>query len=125
MKAFLFPLRFIALFALILPVTPAFSVDTPAPVTADILKSRLKEVEASTSLDEAGKAALTEMLNNALGNLERARANQATTDTYIQAVKTAPEQAKEIRAKLDAAREDQDEVTVNATEASPFDEIQR
>jgi potassium efflux system protein len=125
MKVLLIPLRIIVFLALILPVNPAFSVDVPATVTADTLKSRLKEVEASTTLDETGKASLTEMLNNALGNLETARTNKATTDTYSQAVKTAPEQVKEIRAKLDAAGEDQAEVAVKATEASPFDEIER
>ena len=109
-----------------LPVTPAWPADTTSTiVTADKLNARLKEVEAATSLDEASRDTLTGLLNNALGNLETIRANKATTETYIQAVKTASQQASEIRAQLDKDIQADREVTVTATEASPFEEIEQ
>ena len=125
MKAFLYPLRFIALFALILPVTPAFPVDAPVLVTGEVLNARLKEVEASTSLDEETKASLTEVLNRALGNLGTVRTNKETSNNYIQARKTAPEQAAEIHQKLERDKETATEVSVNVTETSPFEEIEQ
>jgi potassium efflux system protein len=119
------PAWFILLIALLLPAAPVAAADSPAAVTAATLNARLKEVEAATSLDEKTKGSLVEMLNSALGNLETARANKVTAETYIQAVKTAPQQAQKIRDELDRHKQTPDEVTVAATEASPFDEIQR
>ena len=102
MKAVSCALWLLLILVQFLPVTPAWSADTTSTiVTADKLNARLKEVEAATSLDEASRDTLTGLLNNALGNLETIRANKATTETYIQAVKTASQQAKEIRAQLD------------------------
>lgn len=98
---------------------------TPALVTADTVKSRLKEVEASTSLEEATKAALIETLNTVLTNLETASANQATADAYSEAVKVAPQQAREIRAQLEQDRQDSPPVTVTVTQDSPFEDIER
>ena len=109
-----------------LPVTPAWPADTTSTiVTADKLDARLKEVEVATSLDDASRGTLTGLLNNALGNLETIRANKATRETYIQAVKTASQKAKEIRAQLDKDIEADLEVTVTATEASPFEEMEQ
>jgi potassium efflux system protein len=97
---------------------------TPALVTADIVKSRLKEIETSTSLDETARATLTETLNKVLGNLEAATANQAAADAYAQAVKAAPQQTKAIREQLEQKMRDQPEATVTATADSPFAEIE-
>jgi len=93
---------------------------TPALVTAETIKSRLKEVETSTSLDESTRTSLTETLNKALANLETVSANQAATDAYAGAVKAAPQQAREIRDQLEQKRRDRPEATVTATEDSPF-----
>ena len=125
MRTLLYPLRFIALLALILIVTPAYPVDAPVLVSDDVLNARLKEVEASTSLDEETRASLTELLNRALGNLGTVRVNKETTNTYIQARKTAPEQGAEIREKLEGDKEAATEVRVDAKETSPFEEIEQ
>ena len=108
-----------------LPATPAWPADTSAIVTADKVNARLKEVEAATSLDEETRSALVERLNNALGNLETIRANKDTIETYLQAVKTAPQQAMEIRTQLEAEAQDPREIKVTATDASPFEEVER
>ena len=80
---------------------PGVTAVTPALVTASTIESRLKEVEASNSLDEATRTALTDILNKALGNLEMAAANQTAADNYAGAVKAAPQQAREIREQLE------------------------
>ena len=117
-------LWFILILVPFLPVTPAYSADTTSAIVTDAkLNARLKEVEMEMSLDEAIRGTLTGLLNNALGNLESIRANKATTETYSQAMKTAPEQAKEVRAQLDKDIEVDQEVTVTVTEDSPFGEI--
>jgi potassium efflux system protein len=113
------------LFALLLPAAPAIASDTSSTVTASMLNARLKEVEAAASLDEETRGSLVEMLHNALGSLEKIRANKATMEAYIQAVKTAPQQASELRAQLDKDTRASRDVKVTATEASPFDEIER
>ncbi len=114
----------VVLLALLLPAAPVVAVDT-ATVTAKMLNARLKEVEAATSLDEETRGSLVEILNNALGNLESTRSNKATTEAYIQAVETAPEEARKIRVQLDRDIKAEQEVTVTATKASPFNDIER
>ena len=105
----------ISLLVLVLPVTPVYPADTTSPiVTVDKLNARLKEVEASTSLDEATRGTLVEMLNNALGNLESVSASKTTTETYIQTVKTARQQASVIRAQLEKDIQADREITVIA-----------
>ena len=131
MKLSHLPVWLLALCMCCMPVSPVLSADDaavsselPALVSRAALESRLKEVEASTSLDDETKATLVEMLNKALGNLEAIKTGKANTESYIQARKTAPEQAGAIRAKLDAERENDSAVTVKATADSPFDEIE-
>ncbi|MGB5259314.1 MAG: hypothetical protein WBO34_02190, partial [Gammaproteobacteria bacterium] len=126
MKAVSCALWLLLILVQFLPVTPAWPADTTsAIVTTDKVNARLKEVEAETSLDEASRGTLTGLLNNALGNLETIRANKATTETYIQAVNTARQQASEIRARLDKDIQADREITVTATEASPFEQIEQ
>jgi potassium efflux system protein len=131
MKSLHLPVWLFALCVYCLPVLPALSaeqagvtVDVSALVSSAAIESRIKEVEAATSLDEETRATLVETLNKALGNLEAIKSNTATTESYMQARKSAPEQASAIRAKLDAESKNDSEVTVQATADSPFDEIE-
>ena len=117
-------LSFLVLLALLLPAAPVVAVDT-ATVTDQMINARLKEVEAAASLDEETRGSLVEILNNALGNLESARSSKATTEAYIQAVKTAPQEAGKIRAQLNRGIKAEKEVTVTVTKASPFKDIER
>ncbi|MGB5439823.1 MAG: hypothetical protein WBN90_09285, partial [Gammaproteobacteria bacterium] len=113
------------LFVLLLPAAPVVAADTTAKVTASMLNARLKEVETATSLDEETRNSLVEMLNKSLGNLEAARASKLSAETFSQVVKTAPQQAQEIRKALDRDKQAPAKVTVKATQTSPFDEIER
>jgi hypothetical protein len=114
-----------------LPVSPSWSADNagvsaavPGLVTRAAIEARLKEVEASASLDEESRATLVETLNKTLGNLEAIKSNMATTESYIQARNSAPEQARELREKLELDSEAGSEVTVTATADSPFEIIE-
>jgi hypothetical protein len=49
-------------------------------VTSETVNARLKEVEASTDLDETTKGTLTSLLTKTLGNLEAVRSNDVATD---------------------------------------------
>jgi potassium-dependent mechanosensitive channel len=131
MKSFYLQVWLLALCLCCLPVPPALSADKagasvvmPALVTRATVEARLKEVEASTSLDEQTRASLVEMLNKTLSNLEAINSNTATTERYVQARSTAPEQARTLRKKLDSDTEKDSAVTVQATADSPFEVIE-
>jgi potassium efflux system protein len=104
-------------------------VATPDPGTSQVsaatVEARLKEVEASTELDETTKGTLTSLLTKTLGNLEAVRSNDAATDGYQQALQQVPEETEKIRAMLDKAQADDTEASIKSTEESPFDEIQQ
>ena len=132
MKRLPAPAWFIVIIILCLPLHLAWSADTDAvakggiaTVTADVLKARLAEIEASTKLDEETSASLTETINKALANLETAHDNQATTDSYIQLRKASPEQVKSIQTKLEKEKEAPEEITVSATPDTSFEEIEQ
>jgi potassium efflux system protein len=131
MRLFHLPVWLFVLCACWLPLSPALSADkageivtTPALVTRATLESRLKEVEASTKLDEEARAALLETLNKALGNLEAIKNNQANTESYELLRKAAPQQAAAIREQLEADDRDDADVSVEATADSSFDLIE-
>ena len=114
--------RFFVFVVWCLPPGPVWSADTgavatggTATVTADTLQARLAEIESSTTLDEETRASLTETINKALTNLETARNNKTTTESYVQLRKTSPAQVKTIRTKLDKAKEAPEEIAVSAT----------
>jgi len=131
MKSFHLPVWLLALCVYCLPVSPVLSEDkvmvstgTPTLVSRATLEARLKEVEAATSLDEETRGSLVETLNKTLGNLEAIKTSKAATESYVQARKTAPEQTRTIREKLEAERENDAEVSVKATADSSFDVIE-
>ena len=132
MKRVPMPVWFFVFIILCLPLGPAWSADTDAvatggvaTVSADTLKARLAEIEASTTLDEDTRASLTETINKVLANLETARDNKATTDSYIQLRAVAPAQIKEIQAKLEKAKETPAEIRVSSTLDTPFEAIEQ
>ena len=107
------------------PVAAADAGAGSIPVSAAAVETRLKEVEASTELDETTKGTLTSLLTKTLGNLEAIRSNDAATDGYQQALQQVPDETEKIRARLARAQADDTEASIKSTEASPFDEIQQ
>ena len=131
MKARFGLLRLLLIAIQCLLFSPAWSADTdvkttgPAAgtVTANTLNARLKEVEASSTLDEATRASLTEILNKALANLETTSTNQAAIDSYIELRKTAPAQIKKIREQLEKVKQAPADITLSVTRDSPVEAI--
>ena len=103
----------------------ALALEPQASVTPDILNAKIKEVEASTQLDEATKSKLAELYRKALSYLETARSNEASADAFNQARATAPEEAKSIRDWLEQVERESPEVTLDLDEGAPLEEIEQ
>jgi potassium efflux system protein len=113
-------------FSVVWPADPDADVTAePALVTADTLAARLKEIEASTSLDEDTRASLTEAVNKALANLEAAASNRETMDSYVKLRDTAPDKVKQIRAQLEKEKQSQQQISLSVTPDTPFKDIER
>lgn len=72
-----------------------------AAVTASLLESKLKEVAATTDLDEAAKGRLTEQYRKALSNLEAKKSYEAKAAAFAKALVEAPAEAARLRAHPD------------------------
>ena len=132
MKALSMIFRPFLLAILCLPVSLVWSADTDVAstgsaetVSANTLNARLKEIEASTALDEETRASLTETLNKSLSNLETANTNQAAIDSYIELRKTAPAQVKKIREQLEQEKQTPADISVSVTRDSSVKDIEQ
>lgn len=105
----LFPQCLLLLFLITLvPAQECWATEIPEMVTdpqflvsAEVLKAKSKEIEASSSLDQGMKNTLLEMYRKSLGNLEKIASYEALATKFIQAIETAPADTKKIRDKLD------------------------
>jgi potassium-dependent mechanosensitive channel len=126
-------LRFFLICLLLLPpvaatlaADPVASSEGGVPiVTPESINARLKEVEASTDLDETTKGTLTSLLTKTLGYLEAVRSNDVATEAYQQALQTAPQQTDKIREALDNSTATDAQVSIKSTEDSPFQEVEQ
>ncbi len=125
--------RLVLLLALAIPSHTGHAADpaiplqdaTIATVSPDTLKSKLKEVEASTTLDEVTKGKLTELYRKALAFQETAHSNTTAAETFRQARETAPRETKAIRAQLEEAERASPEVILDVTDQTPLAEIEQ
>jgi potassium efflux system protein len=101
------------------------STATVPVVVAETINARLKEVEASTDLDETTRGTVTSLLTKALGNLQAVSSNDAATKTFQQALQTAPQETEKIREKLDKAVAEDATANVKSTQDSPYEEIEQ
>jgi potassium efflux system protein len=69
-------------------------------VTTGMLERKIEEISSAGDLDEALKSKLTELYHKALSSLETARSYEARAIAYARALESAPEETKQIRAKL-------------------------
>jgi len=105
---------------------PQVALTTGQPlVTAETLTARIKEVEGSASLDDAARSTLVDLLNKSLANLETLQNNQARTREYSQLRETAPDQVTSLNEQLASNKAAPAAIRINATEATPFKEIER
>ncbi|HFD80740.1 MAG TPA: mechanosensitive ion channel [Gammaproteobacteria bacterium] len=125
-------LHLLVLFLVLTLAPPVPAVDqkrpsggTAALVKADVIEARLKEVEASTSLDDKSKGTLVELYRKALSNLEAASANEEAAQAFIHARKTAPDAARAIREKLEKSKKAQPSVSLNIPPNTPIAEIEQ
>lgn len=81
-----------------IPEKPA---DSQLVVTPEILKGKIKEVEATTDLPAGVKNKLLELYRKSLVNLEATTANNALTDKFVQSIEVAPTETRKIRGELE------------------------
>ena len=116
MKRLLPLFKLLFLLALLAPLDGAYPLD-PAPlsgasvsVNADIVKARLKEVEASPDLDEKTKSTLTELYRKTLSHIETEGANNDAAEAFSKSRQTASAQARSISDKLEQAKSNKNQV---------------
>ena len=86
---------------------------SPALVTAEILESKIAEVEAAGGIDEKLKSRLVELYRKTLSNLQVASSNRDAARAFQEAAQNAPVETR-------AIREGMDESTI----AAPVDALQ-
>ena len=104
---------------------PSGRVASQGPVTVEVIKAKMKEVESNVDLDKGTKADLTNRYRMVLSNLEKARSNSKAADEFLKARKTATEQARNIRKQLEQAKKSASDVTLNITKGTPLPEIEQ
>jgi potassium efflux system protein len=77
----------------------AISVETDTSV--EILEDRLKEVDASTELDENSKQALIDVYRKTISLIEQRQSFEAATDEFAKARESAPKQSAVLRKQLE------------------------
>ncbi|QVL51176.1 MAG: mechanosensitive ion channel [Thiocapsa sp.] len=102
------------------PAVPASSSDGLPSV--DQVEAKIAEVAADTALDEAGKAALTELYRRALANLEATRTFDTQAKELAEALTTAPAETAAIRQRIEKREPGTDEV-VEIPKDLPTEEI--
>jgi potassium efflux system protein len=125
--------RLLVLLTLAIPVQPGHAADPVIPlqdlpiatISPDTLKSKLEEVEASTTLDEEAKGKLTELYRKALAFQEQAGSNNTAAEAFRQARETAPRETRAILDQLEEAEKTSPEVTLGVTDQTPLTEIEQ
>ncbi|MEJ2284066.1 MAG: hypothetical protein P8X85_10780 [Desulfobacterales bacterium] len=79
------------------PVAPSHS---PADLSLDFLRQKRSEVEASQTLDKAGKDSTLQMLDRAIGFRERLDELNRQSKTLSEQIKAAPNRIKTIQSEL-------------------------
>jgi potassium efflux system protein len=82
--------------------TQETSVAANSEVNAEVLTRKIAEVESSSNLDEQLAGTLIELYRRALTNLERARVEQASADTFARMAAEAPVQLADLRETAEA-----------------------
>jgi potassium efflux system protein len=117
--------RLLLVCILLTPFSQVFPADPGNTVTTETLQAKIAEVEASTSLDVATKTQLTELYRKALTDLERTRSSQATAESYQQARRTAPDETRAIRARIQKTRAISAADELNITDATPLADLEQ
>ncbi len=103
----------------------AFAADPTSSVTPETLNAKIKEVEATTELDDATRARLTEWYRKTLSHLETARANKTATEAFLRARETAPGEAKTLRDDIEQVAETEPADELQVSDKNPLPEIEQ
>jgi potassium efflux system protein len=101
----------------------ALSVDLS--VTADMVKAKLNEVEASREYDEAAKAKLMDLYRKTLSHLEKAGYFKASAETFQDALQNAPAETAAIRDRLEQTRQTDPTDELRLSDKTPLSEIEQ
>lgn len=94
-------------------------------ISSEIIKSKLEEAESSADLDDAARSKLTDLYKKSLTKLEEAKGDTRVASEYEQARKTASDEAKKIRAELDASLKAKKEVSLDVNDQTPLADIEQ
>jgi potassium efflux system protein len=100
----------------------AAHAQTPAPTAPSVaqLEAKVKEVEALQGVEAAQKAAIVDLLRQALAQLEQARVHASDAARYREALQSAPREARAIRESLGRAEEPApDESSLGVSDKTP------
>ena len=98
------------------------SIQTISSVNPEVLKSKIKEVEAG-SLDDEAKKKLIDLYSLALANNEKAKSYAANAEFFAQARKTAPAEMEKLRNTLKEREEISPEKFLKALEKTTLPKL--
>lgn len=76
-------------------------ISSSSGATVELLENRIKQVEASTDLNQPTATALLELYRKAVGFVEETRSHEEAAEKYARAREEAPEQARVLRVELE------------------------
>lgn len=106
-------------------VAPAPAGSSPLSVTPEVLNAKIKEVEATTDLDEAAKTQLTELYRKTLSALEAAQSSKNAEEAFLKARETAPQETMAIREDIDRQTKTKPEASLNVSAEAPLEEVEQ
>lgn len=97
----------------------------PAPVTVELLESKIKEAEASSGLDEANKARLIELYRKTQTEIEATRGFEAATRFFASSQESALRDAEALRKTLARPAPKASLVELGVSDRTPLPELQQ
>ncbi len=97
----------------------------PGSVSQEILETKIKELEATTGMQEEAKTKLIELYRRALSNLRTASSTRAAAHGFRQAKEAAPAELQALREEADEASATAPEDTLEADLSTPLRELER
>ncbi|MGR8921572.1 MAG: hypothetical protein ACU85V_18305, partial [Gammaproteobacteria bacterium] len=106
-------------------VQAQYAAPAPLSVDEDVLRSKVEEVEASTSLDEEAQAALLQLYRRALTDLEQARADDGQTELFEDARKNAGPQTEKLRRQYQKESKLDPGQSLRVSQRTPVEELEQ
>jgi potassium efflux system protein len=97
----------------------------PNTVTEDTLKANIREIKASSDLQDPAREKLIDLYRSAVAYLEQAGAYNAATREFRESRESAPEKARTIRAELEKQQQSGGTLPAGVTENSPLAQIEQ